>query len=512
MGYGPWDNLVGGVDQRTAAASTDEVAEVANKLAQVSLHDQEYLVVDAETLDAQAADREEVTKDLEEGNCELPTLTGAPPRSRGARTESETEGVRLDQPTVMSLQTGDSDEEEAAPDWGPTLNLRASPRAWSSSFAPTYDLQGATSSERDTVVLKEGPGTGPATEASERSPEERSVVRETTQQRERARASSEPPRQAEEEPAEGRKESRAPSAHPPTRGRRKIVFGSSKRRWLRQTTPTGPTFPKRFWKPTRAAQRKPRRLSASGSSPRAAGLVGRGSRKQRGRRELAWHKLLRKKSSTAPGSRRSSNASNEPTPSARDKANRLTNNRLQADIEAGVPVWVARRRHRARERAAKHQAEQAKVGAPPLNSAGSEQRNPGEGGKGLDEDLDAAAKRELREFRRTLLQQEGGTQSLRRQPESQARKKRRREERKAKAKAEAPGIAASSLAVAAIASLPSGADALSSLPTLPGNLGTSLTSATGVLLLCCLGALLTVGAAARFAPGPTTGERLHNGT
>ena len=57
--YGPWDNLVGGVDQRTAAASTgeaeglwpptkpasfqDEVAEVANKLAQVSLHDQEYL-------------------------------------------------------------------------------------------------------------------------------------------------------------------------------------------------------------------------------------------------------------------------------------------------------------------------------------------------------------------------------------------------------------------------------------------------------------------------------------
>ena len=131
---------------------------------------------------------------------------------------------------MMSLQTGDSDEEEAAPDWGPTLNLRASPRAWSSSFAPTYDLQGATSSEQEAklVVLKEGPGTGPATEASERSPEERSVVRETTQQRERARASSEPPRQAEEEPAEGRKESRAPSADPPARGRRKIVFGSSK--------------------------------------------------------------------------------------------------------------------------------------------------------------------------------------------------------------------------------------------------------------------------------------------
>ena len=90
------------------------------------------------------------------------------------------------------------------------------------------------------------------------------------------------------------------------------------------------------------------------------------------------------------------------------------------------------------------------MGAPPLNSAGSEQRNPGEGGKGLDEDLDAAARRELREFRRTLLQQEGGAQSLRRQPESQARKKRRREERKAKAKAGAPSGAASSLAAVAI--------------------------------------------------------------
>ena len=49
----------------------DEVAEVANKLAQVSLHDQEYLVVEAETLDTRAADREEVTRVLEEENCEL---------------------------------------------------------------------------------------------------------------------------------------------------------------------------------------------------------------------------------------------------------------------------------------------------------------------------------------------------------------------------------------------------------------------------------------------------------
>ena len=130
----------------------------------------------------------------------------------------------------------------------------------------------------------------------------------------------------------------------------------------------------------------------------------------------------------------------------------------------------------------------------------------------MDEDLDTAAKRELREFRRTLLQQEGGAQSLRRQPESQARKKRRREERKAKAKAGAPAGVASSLAIAATASLPSGADALPSLPVLLENLGPSLTFATGTLLLCCVGALLTVGAVARFAPGPTKGERLHTGT
>ncbi|OLQ04789.1 hypothetical protein AK812_SmicGene12099 [Symbiodinium microadriaticum] len=122
----------------------------------------------------------------------------------------------------------------------------------------------------------------------------------------------------------------------------------------------------------------------------------------------------------------------------------LTSNRLQADIEAGIPVWVARRRHRAPERAARHQAEQAKVGPPRSTVLVPSRGTLTKGGKGLDEDLDAAARRELREFRQTLLQQEGGSQSLRRQPESQARKKRRREERKAKAKAGSSAGAASS--------------------------------------------------------------------
>ena len=40
----------------------------------------------------------------------------------GAGPQTGTEGVRLDQPTVVSLQTGDSDEEEATPDWGPEVS------------------------------------------------------------------------------------------------------------------------------------------------------------------------------------------------------------------------------------------------------------------------------------------------------------------------------------------------------------------------------------------------------
>ena len=249
---------------------------------------------------------------------------------------------------------GDSDEEEATPDWGPTLNLQASPRAWSSAFAPTYDLQGTSSSDQSgtPVVLREGPGPKPTTEAP-----------------------SETPKKAE--------------------------------------CSSGGYFPARA-RP-RLRGNRPWAVRSFGLPPRTRPAEGGG------------------KSSSGP----------------------------QAAV-VGV------------------------------------------------RDLDAAAKRELREFRRTLLQQEGGAQSLRRQPESQARNKRRREERKAKAGA--PTRAASSLAVVAMASLPSGADALLSVPVLSRGLGPCLTFTTGVLPLCCLVAFLAVGAAARFAPGPTKGEKLHTGT
>ena len=361
-------------------------------------------------MDTQAADREEVTKDLEEGNCELasdldwsadeedlavaqaepgePDLDepmrealgeGSVARSApGARTEGETEGVRLDQPTVISLQTGDSDGEEATPDWGPTLNLRASP-ALGPHLRPAgnYPLRPGG----HTCCAQGGPRGRTHYTTPKRGSEGRSAARATTPQRERARASSEPPPQAEEELAVGSKASSGPPScycwH----------------RWLKQT----------------------RRSSASGNSPRAEGLAAsrqgleEAAHQERARVAQAAEEEERYRAGLNPELQRLERA-NPVGPRQGEPI--LTNNRLQADIEAGVPVWVARRRHRARERAAKHQAEQAKVGAPPLNSAGSEQRNPGEGGKGLDEDLDAAAKRELREFRRTLLQQEGGARSL----------------------------------------------------------------------------------------------------
>ena len=79
--------------------------------------------------------------------------------------------------------------EEAAPDWGPTLNLRTSPRPWSSSFAPTYDLQRTSSSDQGatSVVLKEGPGETPECDSGERD-----AAKAATSQRGRGRASSEP--------------------------------------------------------------------------------------------------------------------------------------------------------------------------------------------------------------------------------------------------------------------------------------------------------------------------------
>ena len=78
----------------------------------------------------------------------------------------------------------------------------------------------------------------------------------------------------------------------------------------------------------------------------------------------------------------------------------ITTNRLSADIAAGVPIWVARRAQRARERAARKQAQAPKA---PREAAGSGQRNPDEAADLLDDDLRKAAARDLREFRQELV-------------------------------------------------------------------------------------------------------------
>ncbi|CAE7524776.1 unnamed protein product, partial [Symbiodinium necroappetens] len=102
---------------------------------------------------------------------------------------------------------------------------------------------------------------------------------------------------------------------------------------------------------------------------------------------------------------------------------------------------------------------------------------------------------------KSVPQQEGGSQSLRCQPESQARKKRRREERKAKAKAGSSAGAASSLAAVVTASLPSGAEALLSWTALQEYATNRLTLFAGIALLLSLVTFLAADVAARSAPG-----------
>ena len=76
----------------------------------------------------------------------------------------------------------------------------------------------------------------------------------------------------------------------------------------------------------------------------------------------------------------------------------LTNARLQADIQAGVGIWRARRDHRGRERAARHRRDQGREERTqepgPLMDV-----DPREGGQALDDAMKARAKQELKDFR-----------------------------------------------------------------------------------------------------------------
>ena len=114
----------------------------------------------------------------------------------------------------------------------------------------------------------------------------------------------------------------------------------------------------------------------------------------------------------------------------------ITNARLNADIEAGVGVWRARRDHRARERAARHRRDQPH--APRSGESYLMDVDPQEGGRTLDEAMTARAKEELKTFRKELRGTgQGGTEKRPHQKDSKKRrqlKKMRAKEKKAVAK------------------------------------------------------------------------------
>ena len=148
---------------------------------------------------------------------------------------------------------------------------------------------------------------------------------------------------------------------------------------------------------------------------------------------------------------------------------------------------MARRAQRARERAARNQAQAPKA---PRDAAGSGQRDPEEAADLLDADLRKAAARDLREFRQELSGQER-PRSTRRQPESKARRKRRKEARKREAQtAPAPKGALWATAAAASASTAEGYR----------NGGVGDNPPAYLLALLLLLGLLVWAAVARFAP------------
>ena len=93
----------------------------------------------------------------------------------------------------------------------------------------------------------------------------------------------------------------------------------------------------------------------------------------------------------------------------------LKSARLDLEIEAGVGVWVARRREKGRQRAKEHR-----------------ERTKGEGAKSSQDPLDSpeeaaaarreAARKEIQDFRTSLLQADGQLRKFRRAPDTQRRK------------------------------------------------------------------------------------------
>jgi hypothetical protein len=112
----------------------------------------------------------------------------------------------------------------------------------------------------------------------------------------------------------------------------------------------------------------------------------------------------------------------------------ISDARLRQDIEAGRPIWQARREHRARERAARFRQENAQK--PTLNSSRPSRLAevpPAEGGTVLDQAFAASARANLQEFKRVLKEEANEeTRANKRKPDSDRRKKIKKERRREK--------------------------------------------------------------------------------
>ena len=113
----------------------------------------------------------------------------------------------------------------------------------------------------------------------------------------------------------------------------------------------------------------------------------------------------------------------------------ISDRRLQQDIEAGRPIWMARREHRARERAARHRQEQAKeaTGVRGAKAGPLQDVDPATGGEAIDEALNTSAREDLQRFRETLrAEAEQGKDKKSRPPDSDRRRKLKKQKKREK--------------------------------------------------------------------------------
>eukprot|EP00438_Fugacium_kawagutii_P035674 Skav231659 [mRNA] locus=scaffold823:44885:57127:- [translate_table: standard] len=107
--------------------------------------------------------------------------------------------------------------------------------------------------------------------------------------------------------------------------------------------------------------------------------------------------------------------------------------RLRQDIEAGTPIWVARRAHRARERAARRRLDEPRTTMDASQPSALTEVAPEEGGQMLDDAFAASAKANLTEFKKILKEEAKQEKEVRkRKPDSERRKKIKKDRRKAK--------------------------------------------------------------------------------